>query len=54
MSTLKIIDALVNLDSKIERKIASAEDYVALRSTIVSFFVLAILTLFFVWVCGGQ
>ena len=51
MSTLKLIDALVTLDSKIERKVATVEDYVERRSTIISFFVMAILTLIFVWVC---
>jgi hypothetical protein len=51
MNTLKIINSLVNLDSKIERKVATVEDYVERRSTIISFFVMAILALFFVWVC---
>jgi hypothetical protein len=54
MNTLKIIDTLVKLDSRLERKVATLEDYVERRATVVSFFVLVILTMLFVWVCGGQ
>ena len=51
MRVQPIIDAAERLNSRIERKVASVEDYIERRSTIISFFVMAILTLFFVYVC---
>jgi hypothetical protein len=50
MSTLKLIDSLVNLDSKIERGVSDAEDWAAKRETVIGFMVLAVLVMFILWV----
>jgi hypothetical protein len=54
MSTLKIIDTLTKLNSRIERGVLAAEEAAAKRQTVVASMVLGVLVLFILWVCGGK
>ena len=54
MTTLKIIDVLTKLNSRIERGVLAAEEAAEKRQAVVAGMVLVALVMFILWVCGGK